>query len=126
MNAYEPHDTTFLPLFDAPPEPKAIPTGFAALVANNDHFGGETYSHENDHERLSGQLQRVYDLMRDGVWRTLSEIQEKAGGSEAAVSARLRDLRKKRFGSLTVERRHRGEPKSGLWEYQVLGGNVKR
>lgn len=70
-----------------------------------------------DTVRLTGQLQRVRDYMADGAWRTLAEIAGRVSGSEAGVSARLRDLRKKRFGEFRVERRRRGE---GLWEYRVL------
>lgn len=85
-------------------------------------FDGITYRHEFDYERLGAQLRRVYLLMRDGHWRTLSEIAAHTGDrSEAAVSARLRDLRKAKFGGFTVEHRRRGAPKLGLWEYR-LGG----
>lgn len=38
------------------------------------------------------------------------------GAPEASASARLRDLRR---AGLTVERRRRGDPKAGLWEYRV-------
>jgi len=64
-------------------------------------------------------LDRVRDLMRDGRWRTLAEIVELCGGSEAGVSARLRDLRKPQHGGRRVERRRRGEPRLGLWEYRL-------
>jgi hypothetical protein len=90
-----------------------------------DLFHGQTYEPEHDHARLAGQLERVATLMRDGVWRTLAEIVAAVGGSEAGVSARLRDLRKKDFGAHVVERRRRGEPKLGLWEYRVLGRLVQ-
>lgn len=80
---------------------------------------GETFSLEHDAERLTNQLARVTAVMSDGRWRTLSEIQALAGGSEAGVSARLRDMRKSKFGGYAVERRRRGEPKAGLWEYRV-------
>jgi hypothetical protein len=54
--------------------------------------------------------------MLDGQWRTLSQIVLHVGGSEAGVSARLRDLRKQKFGAYTVNGRRRS---GGLWEYQV-------
>lgn len=57
--------------------------------------------------------------MLDGVWRTLGEIQAQVGGSEASVSARLRDLRKDGFGSYLIDRRRRGEPSRGLHEYRL-------
>ena len=62
-------------------------------------------------------MKRVYTLMQDSEWRTLSEIARYTGDSEASISARLRDLRKPKFGGLTVNRRRRSQ---GLHEYQVL------
>ena len=79
-------------------------------------FDGETFDPEQDTVRLTGQLARVYTVMSDGLWRTLSELKNLAGGSEAGVSARLRDLRKRKWGAQTVNRRRRSE---GLWEYQL-------
>lgn len=83
-------------------------------------FDGATIDQEFDVERLTGQLKRVYQLMSDGQWRTLREIQDIVGGSEAGVSARLRDLRKSRWGGFEVERRRRGDPKQGLHEYRIV------
>ena len=80
-------------------------------------FGGVTFDAKLDGARLSGQLQAVRDLMADGRWRTLAEIATVVGGSEAGVSARLRDLRKDRFGGHEVNRRR---VSGGLWEYQVI------
>lgn len=80
------------------------------------YFDGPDVS-EADRERLNSQLWRVYRLMRDGGWRTLAEIARAVEGSEAGVSARLRDLRKERFGSHGVERRRVA---GGLWEYRCL------
>jgi hypothetical protein len=83
-------------------------------------FSGETFSQEKDGARLSSQLKRVRDLMLDGQWRTLREIQLACGGSEAGTSARLRDLRKPRFGGFCVERRRAEGENSGLWEYRLV------
>jgi hypothetical protein len=61
------------------------------------------------------------ELMRDGKWRTLREITEAiGGGSEAGVSARLRDFRKRSFGGHVVNRRRRGAGSAGVFEYQVI------
>lgn len=73
---------------------------------------------ETDRQRLSGLLAKVYDLMKDGRWRTLQVIRVMTGASEASASARLRDLRKAKFGSHTVNRRRTEIP--GLFEYQVI------
>jgi hypothetical protein len=63
-------------------------------------FDGKTYEPVKDKDRLSNALSKVYDLMRDGEWRTLGEIAYFAGCSEAGASARLRDLRKDKFREL--------------------------
>ncbi len=70
-----------------------------------------------DHVRLAIQLKAVKVLMLDGIWRTLAEIGEATHAPHASVSARLRDLRKPRFGSFVVDRRRRGP---GTFEYRVL------
>ena len=80
-------------------------------------FGGETYDPALDGDRLRAQLARVKRLMRDGHWRTLADIAVVARGSEAGVSARLRDLRKQKFGGHTVERRRLF---GGLHEYRLI------
>ena len=82
-------------------------------------FEGSTFDAVLDGARLSNQLRLVFDVMRDGKWRTLAEItSEIGGGSEAGVSARLRDFRKKPFG-LVVDRRRRSPENAGVWEYQL-------
>jgi hypothetical protein len=80
-------------------------------------FDGRTIDHEKDHGRLAAQLGRVRTLMLDSTWRTLPEIEAITHDPQASVSARLRDLRKQKFGGYTVERRRRSE---GLHEYRVL------
>lgn len=85
-------------------------------------FDGKTYSADFDRERLNAQCRRVFDVMRDGLWRTLSEIGMLTGDPQASVSARLRDFRKAKFGGFVVERRARGDRGKGLFEYRVLAG----
>jgi hypothetical protein len=89
----------------------------ATLNFDAPRFDGSTYDHNRDGERLTGQLQRVFAAMSDGNWRTLAELSGLAGGTEAAVSARLRDLRKERFGGHTVEREYVAD---GLWRYRLI------
>lgn len=79
-------------------------------------FDGVTYNASRDHDRLSGQLKAVFDLMSDERWRTLDEIQSMVKGTDASISARLRDLRKTKYGGHEVERQHRVR---GIWEYRV-------
>lgn len=83
-------------------------------------FDGVTFEEMLDGTRLTRQLDAVRALMLDRQWRTLREIAVRVGGSEAGVSARLRDLRKPGHGSHTVHRRRRGDPTEGLFEYQLI------
>ena len=78
---------------------------------------GETYEHERDHERIAAQRGRVKAVMQDGTWHTLGYIESKTGDPQASISARLRDLRKTKFGGHTVDRQYAGE---GLWEYRMV------
>ena len=84
-------------------------------------FDGDTFDHGMDGKRLTAQLRAVRDLMLDGQWRTFEEISAALGRDypPQSVSARLRDLRKKRFGEHTVLRRRRGDGRKGLFEYRV-------
>lgn len=77
-----------------------------------------------DHHRLSGQILRIYTLMYDGEWRTLSEIEELTGAPAASVSAQLRNLRKERFGAHTIQRRARGDRDFGLYEYRLASSET--
>lgn len=79
-------------------------------------FDGRTFSAPRDGERLAKHLDKVKAFMLDGEWRTLAEIASQVGCSEASASARLRDLRKARFGGYVVEREYVA---NGLWQYRV-------
>ncbi len=82
-------------------------------------FDGQTFNHARDHERLTGQLWDIYAIMKDQCWHTLGELAEATGEPEPSISARLRDLRKDRFGKHTIERRYKG---NGLHEYRLAAG----
>lgn len=77
---------------------------------------GDTYDDTRDRDRLNRQARLVWRVMTDHQWHTLAELSFLTDQPEASVSARLRDLRKRRFGSHTVHRRYAG---GGLWEYQL-------
>lgn len=83
-------------------------------------FDGPDYVTALDADRLTGQLARIYALMRDGRWRTLREIAMAAEAPESSVSAQLRHLRKPRFGRYVVEKRRREPWDAGIYEYRVL------
>jgi len=80
------------------------------------HFDGQTYKPALDHTRLSSQLDRVKSVLRDGNWYTLYELSILAKGPEASIGARLRDLRKKRFGGHIVDRKR---VSGGLFKYRL-------
>ena len=82
-------------------------------------FDGPSYNPALDQVRLTGQIKRIFDLIKDGKWRTLPEISYETGDPEASISAQLRHLRKTRFGSHVVDKRRRGEETHGLWEYRL-------
>ena len=82
-------------------------------------FDGETYEPEFDFDRLKGQLQRVFALMQDGRWRSLGHIATACNCSESSASARLRDLRKDKFGGHQVER-IRSRENDGLFLYRLV------
>lgn len=87
-------------------------------------FDGETYEAEADRDRLAGLLRAVFLAMADGQWRALPLIQHivrqqnATWSSEASISARLRDLRKERFGAHKIERRRKAEG-SGTYQYRL-------
>lgn len=87
-----------------------------------DRFNGSDYRPTRDDVRLTGQLLRIWNVMSDGVWRTLGQIAAMTGDPEASVSAQLRHLRKPRFGSHEVEKVHMG---SGLYRYRLLANRVE-
>lgn len=82
---------------------------------------GPTYQASIDGERLFKQREVILDLMLDGEWRTLSEIESATGYPQASISAQLRHLKKVRFGGYEVNKRRRSIS-GGTYEYQV-GGN---
>jgi len=80
-------------------------------------FEGDDYNHERDSDRLTGQLLRIFEVVKDSRWRTLKEIALLTGDPEASISAQLRHLRKPRFGSHKVEKQYVDR---GLYKYRVL------
>lgn len=89
-------------------------------IFENPRFDGSDYSPKFDDVRLKGQIKKIYALMIDGKWRTLSEIEQLTNFGQASISAQLRHLRKDRFGNHIVNKRNRGERRQGLFEYQLI------
>jgi hypothetical protein len=80
-------------------------------------FDGADYSPDRDNCRLTGQILRVWEVMRDGQWRTLRQIADKTNDPEASISAQLRHLRKDRFGAHQIEREYIN---NGLYKYRLI------
>ena len=59
-------------------------------------------------------LKAIYNQMQDGNWYSLKELAFIANITEAGASARVRDLRKKRYGAHKVTARA-GDP----WLYRL-------
>ena len=84
-------------------------------------FDGATFD-PADSPRLTGQLEWVRRIMERGEWYTPEDVQRelakfKIRAGTASITARFRDLRKRKFGGRTIERRKRAE---GLFEYRML------
>ena len=82
-------------------------------------FDGATYDRAQDEARLGKQLERVRRYMRDGRYHTLRQISEALDYPEASVSARLRDLRKEKWGAWVVERK-RNTGGRGTYLYRLV------
>lgn len=81
-------------------------------------FDGVTFEDARDGKRLTAQIYRVFAGLKDHQWHTLTGLSLITGDPESSVSARIRDLRKSRYGGYTIERRY---VKNGLWEYKLHG-----
>lgn len=87
------------------------------MIQTEFKFDGSDYLPKRDDVRLTKQSDKIFNLMRDGVYRTLEQISQLTKEPQASVSAQLRHLRKPKFGSHTINKRYRGE---GLFEYQLI------
>lgn len=93
------------------------------------HFDGRTYDPEIDLARLTTQLDRVRGLMWSGGWWTIPALQNAirltwgVRASEASISARIRDLRKNKFGGYVIER---DRVDGGTFRYRLLRQEVAR
>jgi len=84
-------------------------------------FDGSDYVPAADNARLNSQLQRIWNVMLDGKWRTLAQIEKLTGDPPASISAQLRHMRKPRFGGHTVRKLNSG---GGLFWYKLVPNGV--
>jgi len=68
------------------------------------------------------QIERVRDVLRDGEWKTLEEVSSITGDTTPSISARLRDLRKPRFGNHLIIKR---KVNDNLFEYRMVRGEQR-
>lgn len=80
-------------------------------------FDGDDYVSERDKPRLTLQIHQVRMYMENAGWLSVKDIAAELNFPEPSVSAQIRNLRKKRFGSRTVERRYQG---NGLYEFKLM------
>ena len=57
------------------------------LTSKQQSFDGSNYCACLDKARLTGQIERILNLMSDGYWRTLREIEDETGDPKASISA---------------------------------------
>lgn len=88
----------------------------AAGAYRGQDFDGATYNRPADAARLGKQLDRVRDLLLDGRPRTLRQIAAELDIPEASASARIRDLRKAKFGAYPVVAQRLT---AGTWAYSI-------
>lgn len=129
---FDPKELDIKPMRELPAKQLAQATAIPARLlgktveGNSVYTFGEnpintpTYEARFDYERLKGQMKAIYFLMKDASWWTLDELHLQVAGTETGISASLRSFRKKQYGAHTVNRRRRGDPKRGLWEYQLI------
>lgn len=87
-------------------------------LPNLARFDGSDYEPELDDERLTGQILRVYETLRDHPWSTVAEIARMTHDPPQSVAAQVQHLRKERFGAYPVHKRRRGNV-GNYWEYFV-------
>ena len=80
---------------------------------------GPAFNESLDGKRLRNQFKEIFNLMSDGKWRTLAEIEQITGYPQASASADLRHMRKAAFGGHRVDKQRRDTPGHGTWEYRV-------
>jgi len=83
----------------------------------SNEFYGIGYIEERDHSRLKSKSQHVFEIMKDGQWYTLSDIEKMTGSPQASISAFIRGFRRQSNGGHTVEREY---VQNGLHRYRLI------
>ena len=67
-------------------------------------------------DRMSTILGRTFETMRDGQWRTLSDIEAITGDDAKKIASRLRDLRMTRYGGYSIDTQ---QVSAYVWKYRL-------
>ena len=76
----------------------------------------------SDGERLEGQFERVWAIMRDGEYHTIQEVAAKTGDPAQSVARQMGHIRSKARGGHVLEREHWGQ---GLYAFRVNFGATR-
>lgn len=87
-----------------------------SFLARTDR-NGSTYEREFDFDRLNRQERIVYEAFSRGGYYSPRELEDMTGFNWASISARFRDF--KNIHGLKTDKRRRGDPKNGVFEYWV-------
>ena len=73
---------------------------------------------KEDFRRMDTQRSRLEWILTNhpGKWWTLRELGHMAVASETGISARLRDMRKDKYGGYDIQAENTGK---GLWRYRI-------
>lgn len=85
-------------------------------LTDSPDFDGDDIDQDRDKERLTGQLLRIWEVIKYGNWHTLRGLAKSTGDPEASISAQLRNFRKKKFGSHKIEKEY---IENGLYRYRL-------
>ena len=82
-------------------------------------FDGALVIPELDDERLTGQMYRIMNVLKDGREYTLKDIADLTGDPEASISADIRTWAKPRWGGYYIKTTR--ITKKGLHSYRFMG-----
>lgn len=80
-------------------------------------FDGSDIDQNRDGRRLATQYDIIFNIMKDGVWRSVRQLRKMTGFPENSIQSQMRHSRKKRNGSHTVNKKYKTK---GLFIYQLI------
>lgn len=89
---------------------------FYQALDKEPEFDGAFYDSYRDKDRLTAKQKELFELMKDGLYRTVPEMTQIIGGTQTGASAAIRNFRKLKFGGYLVQIRNIGK---GLYQYRL-------